>query len=209
MSIWFNGYFTITGVEKQMILFQDWVTKYNQTNDGDNEDDDDNFVPAFNDFVPLSGETWDSDKAKNEWGSEWGVAEILEASQSNNSITLTYQSLQTAPSKLFAQLEKKYGVKVEARGAEEEYFPHVAIFHQGESVTMPYDKYYVDTWSYMNDVKTGEIYQFHDYDDWFENTKDCYYEYLNEYHEFLYDQIIKEWTTEKILQLRSGSIKEH
>jgi hypothetical protein len=185
MPNWFTGKFTITGSQEKLLPFRDWASL-----EFDDFDDEKN---SFNQFVPLPTENgeWVWDVACSYWGSKWGVSQILYVDNDDEEITIGYQSAWTAPTALFARLEKKYGVIVEAEGAEQEGCPHIVMFHNGKSAYADYD--YDEVYEYAKErddnIKTAD--DFDDEDEFQEYKSDISWhgEWLDEYLESVYSKL--------------------
>ena len=193
MPNWFTGKFTITGSQEKLLPFRDWASL-------EDWEDEKN---SFNQFVPLPTENgeWDYDVAYSYWGSKWGVALIQQVDNDDEEITIYYQSAWTAPTALFARLEKKYGVIVEAEGAEQEGCPHIVMFHNGKTAYADYE--YDEVYEYAKErddnIKTAD-----DFDD-----EDEFEEYKNEIvwrGEWLYEYLESEYSKLKVDKSRGWGI---
>lgn len=186
MPNWFSGLFTITGTKEQMKPIYDWT----QIDDVLDEDDE-----GFNKLVPLptpNGE-WDYDLAYDFWGSKWGVHEVHHIYATETRIEIQYQSAWSAPTGLFYQLEKKYGVSVSAEGAEQEGCRHICLYENGKFIIEDYDIDCVVEWADDGDLKKEE-----DFDDEYE-----WYDYQNE----IVDDYIHEYLQEKYEEMRADMSK--
>ena len=163
MPNWFNAEMTITGSEENMKPIYEWAKSFDVETDNDIEE------KSFNRLVPLptkDGE-WDWDIANKYWRSKWGVAIVRQVIVDKTEVYVCFDSAWSSPVGLFYQLEKKYDVKVESQGSEQEGCWHIVLYENGKYKSVDYDLDGIKEYANLDDGVSDDDDEFDsfEYDD--------------------------------------------